>query len=97
MGSVGAARYASPMSTSFLLGYAHALVSALLTHGLIEIPAGREGVVVEYLAEYLHVRARGGSLISSTGRALLQCPDVEELYADDAELKDVVDALNAGT
>ena len=81
------------MSTPFLLTYASALVSSLLEKGLIELRAGHEPRVVEFLAEYLHVRARGGSLISSTGRALEICPDVEELYADDAELKEVVDSL----
>lgn len=81
------------MSTPFLTAYAIALVRALLEQDLVEITDGRAEAVVRFLAEDLHLRGRGGSLISSTSRALLACPDVVELYADDEELKALVESL----
>jgi hypothetical protein len=81
------------MSTPFLTAYATALVLALLERELLEVAEGRAEAVVRFLAEDLHVRGRGGSLISSTSRALLACPDVLELYADDEELKALVESL----
>lgn len=84
------------MSTPFLTGYSNALVVCLLREGLVEVRPGSEGQVVAFVATYLHEKARGGSIISSTSAALLACPDVEELYADDDQLKDVVDGLAYG-
>jgi hypothetical protein len=81
------------MPTRFLLNYAARLIDALLDAGLVEIAPGRADAVVAYLAAELHEHARGGSLITCTSRALLACPDVVELYADDDELKRVVDEL----
>lgn len=83
------------MSTPFLLGYAAALVEALLHDGSIEIEPGQESAVVAFVARDLEVRGKGGSLISCTSRALLACPQVVELYVDDQELKEVVEHLRS--
>lgn len=81
------------MSTTFLLGYATALVHALLEQELLEVATGTEQSVVVFVAEYLAEHRDGQSLISLTARALLACGDVDELYADNERLKDVVDGL----
>ncbi|TVQ94091.1 MAG: hypothetical protein EA397_02985 [Deltaproteobacteria bacterium] len=78
------------MSTPFLLHYAASLVQALLDEDLIEIRAGQEEVVVRYLAKELQLRGEGRSLISCTSQALLRCDQVEELFADDDEIKELV-------
>jgi hypothetical protein len=85
------------VSTPFLYGYASALVARLIDLGRMDIAPGRAEAVVLYLADYLHERGRGGSLISQTGIALLACDDVDELYADDDELKDLVETLVYGS
>jgi len=84
-----------PMTTPFLVGFAEAVVSLLVESRLVEIrPDGRSRVVV-FVADWLATEARGGSLLSHLERALLACPDVEELYADVDDLKRVVDGLAA--
>ena len=84
------------MSTPFLLGFAAALVEALLEQELLEVHEGREREVVRYVAEWLGTKARGGSLVSSTARALVECPDVDEIYADNDQLKALMETLRYG-
>ena len=82
------------MSTRFLLGFSNALVHELVAHGHIELTgADRQPAVVEFVAAYLHEHGKGFSLISTTSKALIACPDVVELYADDDAIKDLVDDL----
>ena len=51
--------------------------------------------MVEDLAAFLATR-KGHSLISSTSMGLLRSEHVEELFADDDEIKGIVDALGEG-
>jgi len=81
------------MTISFLQGYARALVGELVRRELLEVVEGREEAVILFVAEYLTTHGQNRSAISLTGRALVACPDVDELYADDEALKDAVDAL----
>ncbi|MBX2797705.1 MAG: hypothetical protein KTR31_08560 [Myxococcales bacterium] len=81
------------MSTSFLFGFADALVTRLRADGLVEIEARHAAHVKAYLANYLGTTARGHSLLSSIEAALLDCPEVAELYADLDALKAVVEDL----
>ena len=81
------------MSTPFLLGYARALVHHLLTEESIEVAEGRVDEVVAFVADFMLEHGQNQSAIALTGRALMACPDVEELYLDDAGLKDAVDSL----
>jgi len=83
------------MTSPFLLAYAAALVEALLEDERIEIADGEIASVIGFLASYLEGRGRGGSLISCTVHGLLACPEVVEFYADDDELKEIVDQLEA--
>ncbi len=84
-----------PMSTPFLVGFAEAVVSLLLDAGLVEIHSGARSRVVVFVADWLSTEARGGSLLTHLERALLACPDVDELYADVDDLKRLVDGLAA--
>jgi hypothetical protein len=84
-----------PMTTPFLVAFAEALVSLLRRSGLAEIREGAEPRVVVFVAEWLATEAQGGSLLSNLERALLACPDVDELYATVDDLKILVDGLAA--
>jgi hypothetical protein len=81
------------MSTPFLEGFAHALVDALERDGLLEVRPGRSGAVAAHLAATLGASDQPRSLVSLTARALLDCPDVDELYADDEALKRTMEDL----
>lgn len=84
-----------PMTTPFLVGFAEAVVSLLEERRLVEIREGGRSRVVVFVADWLSTEARGGSLLSHLERALIACPDVDELYADVDDLKRVVDGLAA--
>ena len=81
------------MSTPFLIAYAHRVVHALLSRELIEIDDGRIADVVQDVAAFLAGPAQGFSVISSTSKALIRCPYVAELYAEDDDIKTIVDGL----
>lgn len=85
--------YGRRMSTPFLQGYARGLIRELVARELLEVADHRIEAVVDFVAAFLAEHGHHRSLIDLTGRALLACPDVDELYADDEALKDAVDAL----
>lgn len=84
------------MASSFLLGFAQAVVDQLHIRGWAEFVPGGETRVVEYVAQRLQEAREGSSLLSSLEAALLACPDVEELYTDLDGLKTLVDELRSG-
>lgn len=84
------------MSTPFLTNFSAAVVRQLVQRGLLEVAPGREEAVVAHLAAELFAAREGSQLIHTTARALLSAPDVEELYADDAELIELVQDLGPG-
>ncbi|MEO0602685.1 MAG: hypothetical protein AAF211_14680, partial [Myxococcota bacterium] len=69
------------------------VVDALLTNQRLELRPGRADEVAQFVAERLEGAREGSSLLSSLEAALLACADVEELYADLDELKDLVEGL----
>jgi hypothetical protein len=83
------------MSTPFLLQYAGRLLRALQARGLIDVTVGMEEQIILFVANKLNMPGRTGSLISETSKALIACPFVEELYADDLEIKDLVEELGS--
>lgn len=83
------------MSTPFLVGFSRAVLVDLLGQGLVEVRPGAEDRVVLFVAEFLSSVPEGGSLVSSMSRAYLASPDVVELYADDEELKTVIEDLRS--
>ena len=85
------------MSTPFLYQFSLALISDLVGRDLLEVSPGKEQRTVQFLADFLHERGKGGSLLSTVEKALLLCDDVEEFYADQETLKGVVEALKYGS
>lgn len=82
--------------SDFLTGFAARLLAALLEAELIEIEPGSEAAVVAFVAGELAGAGQGAQAIASTARALVRCPQVVELFADDETLKDVIDAMAPG-
>ena len=80
----------------FLVRVVEQVLARLVEHGQIEIEAGSEARVVHEVADALGGLSHGHSLISSLSRALLSCEAVEELYADDEELKTLIGVLGVG-
>lgn len=83
------------MSSTFLHGFAQAVVTKLVADNLLECVAQEQPSVVVFVATELARPGKGRSLISSLERALLACPSVDELYADFDAIKRAVDALGA--
>lgn len=83
------------MTTPFLVGFARAVLARLQEDQLVEVTFGSEERVALHVGAELAAVPHGGSLITSLARALLSCPDVHELYADDQQLKGIVQHLDA--
>jgi hypothetical protein len=81
------------MSTPFLVGFAQGVVTTLLAEKLIDIARDGEVRTVMFVANYLGTTGQGTSLLSSLEKALLLCPEVDELYADLDTLKVIVEGL----
>ena len=83
------------MSTPFLLGFTRAILRELLSEQLIEVQVGAEDLVIAYVADFLRDMPEGNSLISSLARGFIECPYVDELYADNHQLKLMVQGLES--
>lgn len=81
------------MSTPFLYRFSAVVVRRLLDGERLEVVAGREEEVVRFVADALTDAREGSSLVSTLTRALLASPDVEELYADEDELKELINDM----
>jgi len=84
------------VSSTFLNDFSLALVARLLAGDLLEVTRGREKHTARFVAEFLHKHGKGSSLLSTVEKALLQCTDVEEFYADQETLKGIVETLKYG-
>lgn len=80
------------MTTDFLMGFSRSLVAQLVAEEQLEVSTHVDSVVV-YLASRLGSLGEGKSLLSSVERALLDCPDVDEIYFDLDGLKEIVEGL----
>jgi hypothetical protein len=83
------------LSTPFLLGFTRAIFRELLSEQLIEVQVGSEDLVIAYVADFLRDVPEGNSLISSLARGFIMCPYVDELYADNDQLKLMVQGLES--
>ena len=81
------------MGSPFLVAFASAVVEELIRRERIEVMAGAGQRVAIFLANYLATEGKGRSLISCTVAGLFACDEVMELYADDAELKELMEDL----
>jgi hypothetical protein len=80
------------MSSPFLHSFTEAIVGELIATEGLEISAPAEEVVT-FVAERLGAAGEGKSLISNLVPHLLACPGVDDLYVDDAQLKQMVTDL----
>lgn len=84
------------MSTPFLHRFATHLVQRLRAVGLLELTRDdAEAGVIDHLADHLSGQPKG-SLLHEVGSALVAAPGVDELYADDESLAEVISDLDAG-
>jgi hypothetical protein len=84
------------VSTPFLHRFATHLVHRLRAVGLLELgdDAAERGVI-DHLADHLSSHPKG-SLLHEVGSALVAAPGVEEFYADDEELAEIISDLDSG-
>lgn len=80
------------MPSALLYRFADSLVRSLLDDKLIEVEPGQTDDVVERLADGLTV-AKHASLISTITAVLVEDEDVVELYADDEQIKAIVEGM----
>lgn len=69
------------------------IVTDLVRTGHLVLSAGNERRVAAFAASHLAARPEGASLVSSLSAALLSCPEVDELFCDDLELRDRITDL----
>ncbi len=77
------------MASPFLVAFTESVVLTLVQRGQLVL-CGEQVVVVRYVAERLGEAGQGRSLITTLAAALVACPQVEELFASDEVLKDLV-------
>ena len=82
------------MATPFMMSFSRAVVDRLHAEGdLVLSDAATQEAVAEFVAGYLAGLKGRQSLITSLGEALIACPEVDEVFADDDRLKGVVDDI----
>jgi hypothetical protein len=81
------------MPSDLVVAFTRAMLARLVQEELLEIRPGRELAVVDFVSEELGTPGPGRQLLSTLSRALVQCPDVEELFADQDDLVRLVSEL----
>lgn len=66
------------------------VVRRLIDDGLVEMEEGRALDVTSHCVNTLAARPLGAQLVDSISTALLSSPHVEELFASDAEIRDII-------
>lgn len=74
------------MATPFLHAFAFGLVTRLVKSEELLIEEGSLNTVVAMLATDLSKAREGRSLISTVSASLIRCPQVEDLFADNAAI-----------
>lgn len=80
------------MTSALLYRFAETLVHRLIEQELLEIEEGRTEDVVERLTEHLG-RVKHSSLISAITAGLVDDDDVVDLYADDDQIKAIIEQM----
>jgi hypothetical protein len=81
------------VSTPFLERFSYHVIRTLLSERLLEIEDGREEALIGAVAADLS-KVKNGSLISSLASSLVASEHVVELWADNDQLKALVDDLD---
>ncbi len=79
--------------SDFLLAFSHELVRRLIAQQKLLIRDGTVDRVIWLLSQHLANQKHGASLISAVSAGLLSFDEVEELFVDDEELRDLVTDL----
>jgi hypothetical protein len=66
------------------------VVRQLVDRDLLEVRPGGDRAVVQFLSSHLVASKPGHSLVSRLVKGLVTCPEVVELYADDAIIKELI-------
>jgi hypothetical protein len=83
------------VSTPFLITFAFGVVTALLERERIVLTPGSSAEeVAKDVAAYLSTR-QGHSMISSMSMGLIGSAHVDELFADDDEIRELVNTMGA--
>jgi hypothetical protein len=82
--------------SDFLLAFCHEVVRRLMAGDRLIVRPGTADRVIWLLSKHLAAQKQGASLISSVSAGLLSFAEVEELYADDDEIRDLVTDLGQG-
>ncbi len=83
------------MSTPFLHRFATHLVHRLRAEGMLAlVDDGAEPGVIDHLADHLSAQPKG-SLLREVTEALVAAAGVEELYADDEDMAEIISDLDA--
>lgn len=83
------------MSTPFLDAFALGLVVRLVEQEQLLIEPGRTNAVIAFVASDLAAPKEGRSLISTVSNALICCPDVIDLFADNDAIGKVITDMGA--
>ena len=76
--------------SDFLLGFSVRVVQQLVERDLLEVRPGGDRAVVQFVSKHLMSSKPGHSLVSRLVQGLVTCPEVIELYADDAIIKELI-------
>ncbi len=80
------------MTSPFHMRFTRGLVAKLTATGQLDVEPGDEEEVAFFVARRLEDAGEGGQAISTLVQALLDCPEVEELYADDREIMSLMES-----
>lgn len=81
------------MSSSMLLRFARAVTVSLEREGLLDVVDGGQDRLADHVATALGAVGTG-SLLTELVRAFTTCDAVIELYADDDDLKRIIEDLS---
>lgn len=81
------------MASPFLVRFTEVVLGRLVTDGQLEIASGRHDAVVVFVAARLGAARQGDSLVSTFVAAVLASPDVDELFADNDTIKQLITDL----
>ena len=81
------------MSTPFLNSFTEAVMARLVAEDLLELEPESGAIAIHFISCRLGQTSKGGSLISAFSRAIIECPQVIELYADNDTIKEIVTDL----
>ena len=84
----------APSRDNYLTHFSLAIIERLLVQKQLEIEVGCDEQVATYVAQNLAALGSGTQLITSLTQAIISCPDVIELYADDTIIKETITELH---